>query len=152
MTDDDRDLIAGEALGGSSPDESARVAELVAKDAAAAAELEGHRATVAALEAGVARAVPADDLFERILADVEPAPAPPPRRLRRRWVPRLATAGVAAAAAVVALAVFTGGRGAPDAQAAVVGTTQFSEVSGEAKLYGDAVSYTHLTLPTILRV
>jgi len=137
MTDHDRDLIAGEALGGSSADESARVAELVAKDRAAAAELEAHRATVAALEAGVARAAPSDDLFARILADVEPAPAPQRARTRGRWVPRLATAGVAVAAAVVALTVFTDGRGAPDAQAAVAGTTQFADVSGEAKLYGD---------------
>jgi anti-sigma-K factor RskA len=137
VNDHDRDLIAGEALGGSSADESARVAELVAKDRAAASALEAHRATVTALESGVARAVPSDDLFARILADVAPAPASRRARPRRSWVPRLATVGVAVAAAVVALAVFTGGRGAPDAQAAVAGTTQFADVSGEAKLYGD---------------
>ena len=137
MTDAERDLIAGEALGGSSDEDSARVAGLVAKDPAAAAELDAHRATVAALEAGVARTAPSDDLFDRILGQVEPAAAAPKPRRRARWAPRLAAAGAAAAAVVLALAVFTDGRGDPDARAAVAGTTQFAGVSGEAALYGD---------------
>ena len=137
MNDADRNLLAGEALGALSAEDATYVADLVRTDAAAAAELEQHRATVAAVEAGVARAAPSDDLFARIVAELEPAHVPQQTRTRRRWVRRLATAGVAAAAVVVALAVFTGSRGAPDARAAVAGTTRFAGVSGEAKLYGD---------------
>ncbi len=137
MRNDERDLLAGEALGALSHDDATRVARLVATDRAAAEELETYRATVAAIEAGVAREKPSDDLFDRILAEVEPAPvADLSRRRRARWTPRLAAAGLAAAAAVVlAFAVFTGGRGEPDARAAVAGTPDFVGVTGEASLY-----------------
>ena len=145
MNDADRDLLAGEALGVLSRDEEKHVAQLVAKDGGAANELRRHRATVAALEAGVAREQPSADLFDRILAEIQPAPPEPaaarppaasPRR-RRSWgrAPRLAAAGFAAAAVVLGIAVFTGGTD-PDFQAQVAGTEQFAAVSGEASLYG----------------
>ncbi len=136
MTDDDRDLLAGEALGTLSRDDAAHVAALVAKDGEAAAELEAHRVTVAALEAGVARERPSADLFDRVLAEIEPVAAVH-RRPAWRWSPRLATAGLAAAAAVVlGVVVLSDGRGEPDARAAVAGTLEFAGVSGEAALYG----------------
>lgn len=140
MTEDHRDLIAGEALGALSREDAAVVAELVARDGSAAAELKTRRATVAALEAGVARAQPSGDLFERILAEVEPRPvrarSPWLAPLRRAWAPRLATAGFAVAAAVALVFVLVdGGRGEPDLRAAVAGTPEFAGVSGEAALY-----------------
>ena len=154
MNDVDRDLLAGEALGVLSPDEEKHVAELVAKDGVAAKELQQHRATVAAIEAGVAREQPSADLFDRILAEVQPAPpqpAPPqPARTASRWrwswAPRLAAAGFAAAALVVGVAVFTGGGNDPDFQARVAGTEQFAAVSGEASLYGSDGSDGELVL------
>ena len=154
MNDVDRDLLAGEALGVLPPDEQKHVAELVAKDGGAAKELERHRATVAALEAGIARAQPSADLFDRILAEVRPAPAqlaaarPAAAAPRRRWswAPRLAVAGVAAAAVVLGLAVFTGGGSDPALQAQVAGTEQFAAVSGEASLYGPDRSEGELVL------
>jgi len=156
MNDADRDLLAGEALGVLTRDEEKHVAELVAKDDGAANELRRHRATVAALEAGVAREQPSADLFDRILAEIQPGPpepvvarpaaASPRRRWSWSWAPRLATAGFAAAAIVLGLAVFTGGRGDPDLRAAVAGTTQFAGVSGEASLYEPGGSEGELVL------
>ena len=137
MNDVDRDLLVGEAFGVLSPDEEKHVAELVAKDGAAAKELGQHRATVAALEAGVAREQPSADLFDRILAEVQPAPPrPAPAASRRRWswAPRLAVAGAAAAAVVLGITVFTGGPGEPDARAAVAGTPEYAAVNGSATL------------------
>lgn len=138
MTDDDRDLLAGEALGALSSDDAARVAELVARDGVAAAELQAHRATVAAIDAGVARELPSADLFDRILAEIEPATAAVRRRRTWRWSPRVATAGLAAAAVVVlGFVVLADGRGDPDARAAIAGTAEFTGVTGEAALYGN---------------
>lgn len=137
MTDDDRDLLAGEALGALSADDATRVAVLVARDGPTAAELEAHRATVAVLEAGVARERPSADLFDRIRAEIEPA-ASVRRRRTLRWSPRFAAAGLAAAAAVVlAFVVLADGRGEPDARAAIAGTPEFADVTGAAKLYGN---------------
>jgi anti-sigma-K factor RskA len=143
MNDDVRDLLAGAALGVLSPADEESLPKLVERDGAAAAELRAFRATVASLEAGLARAQPSPDLFDRILAEVEhpPAEAAAPidlarARRRRRRVPQLAAAGVAAAAAVVlALGVFSGGRGDPDVRAAVAGTPEFTGVTGDAALY-----------------
>ena len=133
MNDADRDLLAGAALGALSTTEREHVAALVSFDAAAATELEQHRATVAAIEAGVARERPPADLFDRVLAEITPAPAAP---RRRRWAPRLAAAGFAAAAVVLGLAVFSGDSSDPDARAAVAGTPEFTDVSGSATLDG----------------
>ena len=136
MNDSDRDLLAGEALGVLSADEREHVAELVRKDGAAAAELDQHRATVATLEAAVARELPSGDLFDRIVAAVQPAPAPE-RGRRWSWAPRLAGGLAATAAVALALVVLTGGPGEPDARAAVAGTPQFTDVSGTATLDED---------------
>jgi anti-sigma-K factor RskA len=130
MNDTDRDLLAGEALGALSTAERERVAVLVSQDAGAAAELEQHRATVAAIEAGVARERPPTDLFDRMLAEITPAPAAP---RRRRWAPRLAAGFAAAGAIVLAAVVLTGGPGA-DVRAAVAGTPEYTNVSGSATL------------------
>ncbi len=132
MNDSDRDLLAGEALGVLSPDDAKLAAELVAKDAVAAAELEQHRATVAAIEASVARAQPSADLFDRILTEVRPAPTP--QRRRWSWAPRIAVAGAAVGAFLIGIALFTGGSADPDARAAVAGTPAFAGVSGNATL------------------
>lgn len=138
MNDTDRDLLAGEALGVLSPDDATRVADLVAKDRVAAVELEQDRATVAAIEAGLARTRPSSDLFDRILAEVQPAPAASAQPRRRwSWAPRLGAAGAAAATVLLGLVLFTGGPGEPDARAAVAGTPQFTDVSGTATLDED---------------
>ncbi len=84
MTDDDRDLLAGEALGILSMDERPALEELVAKDRDAAAELKANRATISALESGVARTLPPDDLFGRVLAALEPTPTLAPHSARSR--------------------------------------------------------------------
>ena len=156
MTDDARDLLAGEALGILASDERTAVQELVGRDRDAAVELEAHRATIAELESGVARTLPPDGLFGLVLAELEPSPivAPPSptptptptptpvpaaRAPRRRWsfFPRLAAAGaVAVAVAVVGIALFgDDGIGRADARATVAGTPQFVGVSGEATLH-----------------
>lgn len=141
MSDDDRDLAAGGALGALSDDDRERLEELAAKDSAVARELEAHRATVAALEAGVARTLPPDDLLDRILAEIEPgqpavAPAREPAVRPVRWWPRLALGGAAAAAmAVLAVVLLVDAGGGPDAQTTVAGSGDFAGVSGEARLY-----------------
>ena len=130
---DERDLLAGAALGALSPADREHVTALIAGDARAAAELEQHRATVAALESALVREHPPADLFDRIVAEIRPAPAAP--RRRPVWIPRLA-AGFAAAAAVALAAVALTGPGEPDARAAVAGTPQYGAVSGSATLDG----------------
>ena len=132
MNDADRDLLAGAALGALSTTEREHVAALVSFDAAAATELEQHRATVAAIEAGVARERPPADLFDRVLAEITPAPAAP---RRRRWAPRLA-AGFAAAGAIVLAAVVLSGDPGQEVRAAVAGTPEYTDVSGSAALEG----------------
>jgi len=134
MNETDRDLLAGTALGAVSPAEREHVAALVRSDGSAAAELAQHRATVAALEAAVAREAPSAELFDRILADVRPAVSA--RRRRPSWLPRVAAGFAAAAAVVLATFVLTDGRGEPDARAAVAGTPEFADVSGSATLHG----------------
>jgi len=130
IADSDRDLIAGAALGALEPADASRLSALLERGDAAA-ELELRRATVAALETGLPRLAPSDDLFARILAEIQPAPVV---RLRRaRWVPRVA-AGLAAAAVVLGFVVLTGGPGEPDARAAVSGTPRYADVSGTATL------------------
>ena len=131
MNETDRDLLAGMALGAVSPAEREHVAALVRSDGSAAAELAQHRATVATLEAAMAREAPSAELFDRILADVRPAAS---ARRRPSWVPRVA-AGFAAAAAVATF-LLTDGRGEPVARAAVAGTPEFADVSGSATLDG----------------
>jgi len=131
--DDDRDLIVGAALGALDAADESRLAALLER-ADVVAELEARRATVAALEASLARTAPSADLFDRILAEIEPAAE---RQARRpRWVPRLAAGLAAAAAVALGLVVFTGGSGEPDARAAVAGTPQYAGVSGTATLDG----------------
>jgi anti-sigma-K factor RskA len=154
MSDDARDLAAAGALGGLAPDDAARLEAAVARDPRVARELEAYRATVAALEAGVARERPPADLFDRILAELDaevPALRSVPvaeaavrrRRGLRLGLPRVALGLAAASAVAVVLAVaLTGGdgRGSPDARAAVAGTESYPGVDGEARLYGTDAS------------
>ena len=143
MSDELRDLAASEALGGLTPDESARLASELERDPALGLELEEYRATVSALETHVAREAPSHDLFAGILAEIEPAAAPAPERAQRgswswrRALPAFAI-GAAAGAAVFAVALALGsasGLGTPDAVAAVSGTADFAGVHGEARIY-----------------
>ena len=69
-----------------------------------------HRDTVERLERGVARAAPPDDLFDRILDEVQPRATVIPFRRRRipAWASSAAAAVVAAAAAVAVTVSVTG--------------------------------------------
>jgi anti-sigma-K factor RskA len=144
---DARDLLAVRALGALTPEEAARVDRAVAEDASLAHELDGYRQTVDLLEQGIAREAPPRELFERILAEVQPARvARPPVEAeaeRPRWrglgrrltVPRLALAGAAAVLLGVLVGVLVtkdSGLGTPAAEAALAG----DGVTGEALLYG----------------
>jgi anti-sigma-K factor RskA len=152
MSDHERDQAAAAALGALSPDDAAHLAADAARDPALSAELEEYRATVAMLEASVARESPPPGLFDRVLERIEdestapspaavaaPAPARPSfrERVARRFWPAFA-AGAAAAAAAIAIALVVArddSLGSPDARAAVQGTQEFSNVRGEARLY-----------------
>jgi anti-sigma-K factor RskA len=151
MSEHERDQAAAAALGALSPEEAARLAADAARDPGLSAELEEYRATVAMLEASVARESPPPDLFDAVLARIEdestapsaavaaPAPARPSfrQRVTHRFWPAFA-AGAAAAAAAIAIAFVVArddSLGSPDARAAVQGTQEFADVSGEARLY-----------------
>lgn len=144
MNDQFRDLAAAEALGGLTPDESARLGAETERDPTLALDLEEYRSTVSMLETHVAREAPSHDLFAGILAEIEPVATPAPARAQRtawnwrRALPAFAIGAVATAAVfVVALALgSTSGLGTPDAVAAVSGTTEFAGVHGEARIYG----------------
>lgn len=97
------------------------------------------RETLAKLERSLPRVRPADDLFDRILAEVRPEATVVPlhRASRRRLLaPALGVAAAAAAAAVAIAVVATGGDGlgSPDARAAISGKSA-PAVTGEAALY-----------------
>ena len=76
--DEQRELAAVEAFGRATPEELALLEEAKARDPALGRELDAYRATVTALEAGVARDAPSDDLFDRILAEIQEEPAAVP--------------------------------------------------------------------------
>jgi len=142
-----RDLVAAEALGASSPEDAARLEAELARDPALVGDLDEYRETVSLLEATVSRERPRPDLFDNILAEIEPeasfavAPREPRRTFGwRRAMPAFAV-GAAAAAAVFAIALALSSDdslGSPDATAAVQGTPEFTGVHGEARIYGSA--------------
>jgi anti-sigma-K factor RskA len=157
--EDLRDLAAGVALGGATPEERVRLDAALADDPALARELVAYRATVSALEAGVAREAPSEALFDRILAelaepDAAPAAAPAPASAveRRRWSgfrwPRLALGAAVAATAVLAVGVVMVSRDGvePDAVAAIAGKDDFAAVSGTAELFPEDGSRSRLVL------
>jgi anti-sigma-K factor RskA len=166
MTPDERrELAAGVALGGATPEERLHLEAAVADDPALARDLAAYRATVSALEAGVAREAPSADLFGRILValdepDAAPASAPAPVAPvapveRSRWsglrwprVPRVALGAAVAAAAVLVVGVVLVSRDdvEPDAVAAIAGTNDFSAVSGTAELFPEDGSGDRLVL------
>ena len=159
MTDETRDLLAGEALDALSREDRERLEHELALDPGLAAERDAYRATVAALDAGVARAQPPDGLFDRILGELEetpesePRPAPRPASEQRwRWWPRLAVVGAAAVLVVGVSLVARDDAASPVARADVAGTEQFPEVRGVATLFapdrpGGAVSVELENLP-----
>jgi anti-sigma-K factor RskA len=151
MTEHQRDQAAAAALGALSSEEAARLTAEAASDPALSAELQEYRAAVALLEASVARESPPRELFDGVLARiaaestaaspaaVAPAPARPSLwdRVSHRFWPAFG-AGAAVAAAAIAIAFVVArddSLGSPDARAAVQGTQEFSDVSGEARLY-----------------
>jgi anti-sigma-K factor RskA len=159
MTSDERrELVAEVALGAASADVAARLAEAAASDPSLARELEADRATVSALEAGLARETPPSDLFDRILgALAEPdlatadAPSAPRKQRRPRWSglrwPQVAIgAAVTAAVLVVGVVLVSGDDVEPDAVAAVAGKPEFAEVSGTARLFPEGDSASRLVL------
>jgi anti-sigma-K factor RskA len=146
---DARDLAAVEALGTSSPEDTARLEAELERDPVLARNLDEYRETVSILEATVARERPRRDLFDDILAEIEPEPSPATAQ-RGRWptfgwrraLPAFAV-GAAAAAAVFAIALALSADdslGTPDGIAAVQGTPEFTGVHGEARIYGSAKS------------
>ena len=92
-----------------------------------------HRDTVERLERGVARVKPPDDLFDRIVAETQPARVIPLRRRFTAWTAPAATAAMAAAAAVLITVAVTrdDGLGDPVRRASITGTN----VKGTAALY-----------------
>ena len=154
MTDDIRDLLAGDALDALSSDDAERLERELAASPELQRERDAYRATVAALDKGVARMQPPDTLFDRILTEVEagdgsrepgevpvsgevPVPTAPARR-RRAWLPRLALTGAAVTAVLVVALLVREGGDAPDARATVAGTERFPEVGGTAELFAPA--------------
>jgi anti-sigma-K factor RskA len=154
-----RELAAQVALGRATHEEVAHLEAAAAGDPALARELAADRATVSALEAGVAREAPSADLFHRILAaldepDAAPAAAPAPASAveRRRWSgfrwPRVALGAAVAAAAVLVVGVVLVSRDdvEPDAFAAIAGKDDFAAVSGTAELFPEDGSGSRLVL------
>lgn len=95
-----------------------------------------HRDTVEQLERRVARVRPPEDLFDRIVAETEPARVTPLRRRFTRWaLPAAAAAAAAAAAVLITLSVTQeDGLGDPVQRASIAGTA----LRGTAALYRPA--------------
>jgi anti-sigma-K factor RskA len=100
---------------------------------------EADREMLAQLERLLPRVSPPADMFDRILAEIQPeATVIPlrPRRQRRRVVTGVATlAAVAAVIVIATLATGGNGLGPPEARAAIAGKS-VAAVKGEARLYG----------------
>jgi len=100
---------------------------------------EADRETLAHLERLLPRVSPPADIFDRILAEIQPeATVIPfrPKTHRRLVVPAVVTLAAVAAAVVIAI-IATGGNGLgpADARAAIAGKSD-PAVTGEARLYG----------------
>jgi anti-sigma-K factor RskA len=159
MTPDERRELAAEvALGTAAPNAVVRLEEAAAADPSLARELGADRATISALEAGLARETPSPELLDRILGalgepdaatvDAPAAAAAPPERRRRyvlRW-PQAIGAAVTAAVLVVAAVLVSGGDIEPDAVAAIAGKPEFAEVTGTARLFPGGGSASRLVL------
>jgi anti-sigma-K factor RskA len=154
-----RELAAQVALGRATREEVAHLEAAAAGDATLARELAAYRATVSALEAGVAREAPSEALFDRIMAelaepDAAPAAAPAPANAveRRRWSgfrwPRMALGAAVVAAAVLVVGVVLVSRDdvQPDAVATIAGKDDFAAVSGSAELFPEDGSGSRLVL------
>ena len=97
------------------------------------------RATLLQLERLLSRVSPPAGTFDRILAEIEPEATVIPlrQRAKRRAVVVSAVATLSAVAAVIVIAILSGGNGLgpPDARAAIAGKSA-PAVRGEARLYG----------------
>jgi hypothetical protein len=104
---------------------------------------QADRENLAYLERVLPPVSPPSDMFDRILAEVQPEATVIPLRPRshRRVVMPIAGALVAAAAVVVIAILGVGGNGPgrPDARAAITGKSD-PAVTGEATLYGAAAA------------
>jgi len=99
---------------------------------------EADHETLAHLERALPRVSPPADMFDRILAEIQPeATVIPlrPKAQRRRVVAAAATLAAVAAVIVVAIVWRGNGLGPPDARAAIAGKSD-AAVTGEARLYG----------------
>jgi anti-sigma-K factor RskA len=98
-----------------------------------------ERETLTAIEQALPRVAPPDDVFDRILAEVQPVATVVPIERSRRQSRRLLVAGVgglaAAAIIVVGVLITTRASDGPDAQAAIEGIS-VPAVHGEAAIYG----------------
>jgi anti-sigma-K factor RskA len=99
--------------------------------------------TLALVEQSLPRVTPPDDLFDRILAEVQPQAAViplRPRSRRRILVPLAAGLTAVAAVAVLALLLSRGDGGGPvDGRAAITGKSD-PAVTGEAVLHGSTAA------------
>jgi anti-sigma-K factor RskA len=89
------------------------------------------------LEAALPRAAPPDDMFDRILAEVQPEAKVVPLRPRRQWASGWTIGATVAAAAVLVLSVGVVLRGAPESPAsrATLEARTDAGVTGEAALF-----------------
>ena len=89
------------------------------------------------LEGSLPRAAPPDDLFDRILAEVQPEATVVPLRPRRQWASSWTIGAVVAAAAVLLVSVGVVLRDAPESPAAraTLEARTDAGVTGEAALY-----------------
>lgn len=89
------------------------------------------------LEAALPRATPPEDLFDRILAEVQPEARVVPLRPRRQWASGWTIGATVAAAAVLLLSVGVVLRGSPESPAsrATLEARTDAGVTGEAALY-----------------
>ena len=97
---------------------------------------EADRETLAQLERLLPRVSPPADIFDRILAEIQPEATVIPLRPKAHRRPVVAAvATLAAVAAVIAIVAGGNGLGSPDARATIAGKSD-PAVTGEARLYG----------------
>lgn len=100
------------------------------------------------LQASLPRATPPDDLFDRILAEVQPEAKVVPLRPRREWASGWSIGAVVAAAAVLLVSVGVVLRDAPESPAARATLEAKTDdgVTGEAALFAPDASGGRLEL------
>jgi anti-sigma-K factor RskA len=91
----------------------------------------------ARLETALPRSAPPEDLFDRILAEVQPEAKVVPLRPRRQWASGWTMGAVVAAAAVLVVSIGVVLRGSPESPAsrATLEAKTDADVTGEAALF-----------------